>query len=439
MTHKGLPHVARLDLNRHLLSALQQYWPANAEAIAALPIRQMVFPDVCGSLQLAFIQVPAWARQCGVDGKIAVPREACPNPDAAVWEEVDWWLAAFLMLECWHERAWESEHGPIHSYSLRLSGWDARAWDHAWVNRIALFLRAWAAQQTLIPEDVLLGALPEAQLVMTHDVDAVSKTVPIRLKQGAFNLFNATRALSKGNVRLAMSRLGQAARFLFGSEDWWALDRLVEQERSAGIRSHFNFFADRRRKRLKRWLFDPGYDLLAPRVIRFIKQIHGGGWVIGLHPTFDAWQDPALIRAQRKGVEEASGTEVKTCRQHWLRFAWNRTWAAQQQAGIRLDTTLMFNDRPGFRAAAAIQWQPWNHATQAAHALQALPTVLMDSHVYDYQPLTEVERQNYMARWLGEIKQVHGQAAVLWHPHTLTRDYGWQTGFDGLLAEMKGM
>jgi len=439
MVHKGLPPVARMDLKRYLLCALQPYWTCNAEVVAALPIRGAAFPEVGGPLQLEFVLLPPWAGQCGVDGRIAVPREACLNPDAAAWEEVDWWLAAFLMLECWHERAWELEHGPIHSYSLRLSGWDARVWDHAWVNRIALFLRVWAAQQALTPADTLLGSLPEPKFVMTHDVDAVSKTMPIRLKQGAFNLFNAGRAMLKGDLRQAITRMGQAVRFLFGSEDWWTLDRLIEQERKAGIRSHFNFFADQRRKTLKRWLFDPSYDLFAPRLSRFIKQVHREGWIIGLHPTFDAWQDPASIRAQRNNLEAASGTEVQTCRQHWLRFAWSHTWAAQQQASIRLDTTLMFNDRSGFRAAAAMQWQPWNPATQSAHSLQVLPTVLMDSHVYDYQPMAETERQTYMARWLDEIKQVHGQAAFLWHPHTLTRDYGWQLGFDQLLAEMKGI
>jgi hypothetical protein len=386
---------------------------------------------------LQSISLPDWGEHLGVEGVILVPVEACSQGDN--WDQVDWWLAAFLLLECWHERVWEQQHGPIHSYSFRLKGWDARVWDHAWVNRIALFFRAWGEQQALTPADRLFGLLPEPKFVMTHDVDAVSKTIPIRLKQGAFSLFNAGRAMLKGDVRPAITCMGQAVRFMFGGEDWWALDRVIEQERKAGIRSHFNFFADQRCKTFKRWLFDPGYDLFALRLSRFIKQIYKEGWVIGLHPTYDAWQDTALIEAQRKNVETVSGAEVQTCRQHWLRFSWDHTWAAQQQAGIQLDTTLMFNDRPGFRAAAAIQWQPWNTATQSAHALQALPTILMDSHIYDYQSLAEVERQTCMARWLGEIKQVHGQVALLWHPHTLTRDYGWQIGFAELLAEMQSM
>jgi hypothetical protein len=436
MLNRSLPPVAGEDLKRHVLSALQRYWSSNAGAVAGLPVRKVLFPDVSGPLRLVFVVLPDWARGCGVDGRLAVPREACLNPEAPVWENVDWWLAAFLMLECWHERNWELNHGPIHSYSLRLSGWDARIWDHAWVNRIALFFRKWAARQSYRLEGELLGALPEPEFVMTHDVDAVSKTVPIRLKQGVFNLFNAGRAMARGNVRLAMIRLAQAVRFLFGSENWWTFDRLIEQERKAGIRSHFNFFFDRRPRTFMRWLFDPGYDISTPQLSRFIKKIHEGGWVVGLHPTFDAWQDPMLIYAQRKGVESILGAEVKTCRQHWLRFAWGSTWAAQSQAGIHLDTTLMLNDRPGFRAAVADSWAPWNPEAGCAHNLSVLPTVLMDSHLYDYHQMTALEIRAAILAWLGEVRAVGGKITVVWHPHTLTDDYGWTDGFMELVHTM---
>lgn len=438
MVDSGLPPVAREDLKSHVLSALQQYWPSNPEAVAGLPIRERVFPKVSGPLRLVFVVLPEWANECGVDGSMAIPREACLDPNDAAWQDVDWWLAAFLMLECWHERVWELEHGPIHSYSLHLNEWDARIWDHAWVNRIALFFRRWAEKEASIPESVLLGLLPKPEFVMTHDVDAVSKTISIRLKQCAFNLFNASRAVAGGNLRQAKDRLSQAARFLFSGENWWTFDQLIQHERKAGIRSHFNFYSDRRPKTFARWLFDPGYDISSPRLSNFIKKIHSEGWVIGLHPAFDAWQDPALIRAQRSNVESIVGTEVKTCRQHWLRFGWGHTWTAQSEAGIRLDTTLMFNDRPGFRTAAALSWAPWNPAEGRAHHLSVLPTVLMDSHLYDYQPMSATERRMALKRWLSEIAAVGGKAAVLWHPHTLSSDYGWLEGFLDLLDELRG-
>jgi hypothetical protein len=65
-----------------------------------------------------------------------------------------------------------------------------------------------------------------------------------------------------------------------------------------------------------------------------------------------------------------------------------------------------------------------------------LPTLLMDSHLYDYQPLQREERGRSIAHWLDELAAVGGQCAVLWHPHTLSRDYGWRDGLDELIAQM---
>jgi hypothetical protein len=101
---------------------------------------------------------------------------------------------------------------------------------------------------------------------------------------------------------------------------------------------------------------------------------------------------------------------------------------------LRHDTTLMFNDRPGFRTAAALSWHPWDHQRQAPHVIHVTPSILMDSHLYDYQPLAPAARRAAIAGWLDEVRQVGGHVAVLWHPHTLSGDYDWAAGFDELLA-----
>ena len=57
----------------------------------------------------------------------------------------------------------------------------------------------------------------------------------------------------------------------------------------------------------------------------------------------------------------------------------------------------------------------------------------MDSHLYDYAELSATEREQQIKRWVGEVFAVGGQATVLWHPHTLSKDYGWKEGFETLL------
>lgn len=435
MPNKTLPLPSNEYIQAHVCIALSHYWSKCSLTPSMLPIVDAQPQIIAGPLKLYAVSLPDWALKHGVDGKLLIPIEACNGIDN--WQLVDWWLAVFLLLECWHERTWELNHEPIHSYSFRLDGWDTRVWDRAWVNRIALFLRAWAAREQTKDADQLFGPLPVAEVLMTHDVDAICKTLPIRFKQGAFNLFNAGRHLVHADVRMAVKKFKNAAHFLLGREDWWTFNSLLVQEEQVGIHAHFHFYADNRKKTLKRWLFDPDYDIRDVRVQKLMQQIKSHGGVVGLHPTYDAWDAPDIIRQQREHLATTTNQLVTACRQHWLRFSWKSTWSAQEKAGIEYDTTLMFNDRSGFRASAALAWQPWNQDSQQAHCLTQLPTVLMDSHLYDYQTLSESERRTSICHWIEEVCAVHGQIAVLWHPHTLTNDYGWSEGFRYLISSMK--
>jgi hypothetical protein len=428
------PNLIRI----HVLESLSRYWAEAAIPIASLPIDILkTSPRIEPPLRLVSVALPDWARKDGVNEEILIPTEAQGRlgfGGKTTWQNVDWFMAAFLLLECWHERIWEYGHGPIHSYSFRLKEWDARAWSHAWVNRIALFLRCWAAHNQNTTPEALFGPLPASNVLMTHDVDAVEKTLAIRLKQSAFNAINALRLLARGKPKASICCVRQCLRFLFGKEDWWQFDLLLSAEAAANIQSLFNFHADLTPKTLKRWLFDPGYDIKQPRIKTLIAELHRRGHQIGLHPGFESWDDLTEVAEQKRNLESISGVSINACRQHWLRFSWQATWSSQEQGGLHSDTTLMFNDRPGFRNSSALRWQPWNAKSNTQHQITAQPSVLMDSHLYDYQPFSDAERRSEMRYWLAECQTIHGEVAVLWHPHTLTKDYGWESGFNELLT-----
>jgi hypothetical protein len=433
----GLPSPS--SIRDHVLTALGGYWQNNPVSVGRLPIAQIEVNSIDGPLRLIEVELPKWASSCGINGFLLIPVEAAnSNQKATVdWQCVDWWLATFLLLEAWHERVWEHQYGPIHSYSFHLKGWDQRAWQYAWVNRIGLFLRNWAANQSKSDTTLYLGVLPQSKVHLTHDVDAINKTTPIRIKQALFNLFNAMQSLRYGHFKRAAKQIQKATRFLVGREDWWVFERLQHLEAEAGIRATYHFHADCTPKTLKKWLFDPSYDVAAPKQQALLKQLIAEGHSIGLHPGFDAWQDAGKIAAQRSSVEQAAGVQVTHCRQHWLRFSWQATWSAQQSAGLTHDTTLMFNDRAGFRNSSALRWHPWQMEGNNKSHLVAMPSVFMDSHFYDYQYMSSAARRSAMQHWIQECHSVSGEAAILWHPHTLTGDYGWSGGFKDAIELIK--
>lgn len=435
--HDRMPTLPRVEtLREHVIASLQRYWRVNADAVRTLPVQTAHTTDINLPLRLGEVPLPDWGEDCGVQGKLLVPCEACVAAPGD-WKNTDWWLAAFLLLEGWHERLFEAQNKPVHSYSVKLRDWDSRAWDRAWVNRIALFLRRWAAKERSRPEEELFGPLPEPEILLTHDVDAVRKTGAIRIKQTLFQLFNALRFLINGNPSNARDRLAKAASFLFRNGRWQLFEKLFEQESEASLKACFNIYADERPKNFTRLLFDPGYKLSDTQIERLLHTVDKEGMLLGLHPSYDSWNDGEKIRVQKQVLENKTGRKIGICRQHWLRFSWETTWSSQEEAGLELDTTLMFNDRSGFRNSAALQWRPFHPDKGCAHTLEALPSIFMDSHFYDYRPVSDTERRNAIDEWIEEVRLVGGQAALLWHPHTLSDDYGWRIGLQDVIQALR--
>jgi len=436
------PEPCPLEVRRrYVLDALGRYWPAGPEAVAGLAIPQVGVPDA-EPLPPRFeaVGLPPWAEEVGVGGRLLIPSRFVLPGGGPPWARTDWLGATFWFLNGLAERALESRRGPIHSYAYRLKGWPPEAWERAWVNRIALFLRRWAARDRQADEVQLLGPLPEPEILVTHDVDAIAKTLAIRTKQAAFHAFRAGRALGGGRPRHAIATLGQAARFLLSRGDYWAFDRIAALEERCGIRSHFYVYGAGGgwRRGPRQLLLDPAYDVAAPRLSGKIRELRARGWTIGVHLSCSSWRDPVAMGRERARVQEALGAPVVHCRQHWLGFSWEQTWAAQEEAGLCADATLGFNDRPAFRNSAALAFRPWDPRNERPMGLTALPMVAMDSHFYDYQECSEAERQEQMRRWVDEIRAVRGVATVIWHQRVLSPDYGWQPAFEALLSMIAG-
>ena len=424
-----------------LLDALARYWPLGPGPVAALALRSPPWPAREPlPPALTMVALPEWAASIGVDGALLVPAHRVAPGIEEPWRRTDWLGAAFWYLAGVAEREPERVRGPIHSYAFRLRGWDTRLWDHAWVNRIALFLRRWAAREHGVDERALLGPLPPPETVLTHDIDALFKTMAIRIKRGAFLAFQAMRAVRRGRLARSAELAAGAVRFVLAAGDYDRWPALLATARAAGL-SPWVFVAGGRggwRRNPVALLFDPAYGADARQSRELLALLRNEGWPIGLHPSFSSWDSPADLGDEKARLESAAGGPVSACRQHWLRFSWRDTWAAQQKAGLQVDATLGFNDRPGFRCGAALRFRPWDGRRGAAMDIEALPLVLMDSHLYDYADLDAEQRERAIAAMVEEVRAVGGTASFLWHPHTLSPDFGWEAGFHALLRALAG-
>ena len=280
----------------------------------------------------------------------------------------------------------------------------------------------------------MFGPAPRGRILLTHDVDAVRKTSAIRIKQAAFHCFNALRrAASPASRSRAGESLRRASTMLFRRESYFQFAQIASAERLASRRSIFNVCAP---GQPRRWLMDPSYDIESPRLRRTLSTLHLEGWGVGVHPSYDAWRDPAEIRGQMERIAAAIGHRPVVGRQHWLRFSWRDTWRAQERAGLQLDSTAGFNDRPGFRLGSALVARPWLRGSTEgpADTLQVVPMVLMDSHLHDYGDLDQTTRHDAIRGWMSEVAFVGGAVSVVWHQRVFGNDYGWGESYHDLLG-----
>ncbi len=108
MKNKELKLPNNKLIKDHAIQSLKRYWQSNSDLIKDLPIQQKNSVEINNSLELVEIKLPPWAESFGVNGALLVPVESVIKE--IKWDSVDWWLAIFLLMECYHERKFEESN-----------------------------------------------------------------------------------------------------------------------------------------------------------------------------------------------------------------------------------------------------------------------------------------------------------------------------------------
>lgn len=431
-----------INAQDYCLAQCKRYWPKGATSLSGLSIAQSP-SDCLGETipALVMVTMPPWALDLAPQGQMLIPEGLLVAGGGDPWERVDWWQSLAWFLRGGLEAAFERMHGPIHSYSYRLHNFPPELWQFAWANRMALFLRRYASRRAARDETEMFGPLPPARLIMTHDVDAIDKTVAITIKQSSFLFYQTIRELLHLRFAYAWTNAQRLFSFLTLRCNYReALMSLCEMETQLSIAAIYHFAALNLKQRS--WvsrLLDPSYDLLDSSVQELLREITGRGHTIGLHPSFESWNDELTMTQQRCKLAAITRQQILVSRQHWLRFSWHSTWQCLVKAGITFDSTLGFNDRPGFRVGAALRYQPWIPGSDDSLKIDIVPLILMDSHIFDYSSLKPEQQESTIQSIIDELVFVHGEAAILWHPHTLSEDYGWSPSFLAVLKYVVSM
>jgi len=237
--------------------------------------------------------------------------------------------------------------------------------------------------------------------VLTHDVDNLRK----------YTFDNGIRKLIRGKegFKNAFYDIGRSFLRDNTKDPYWSFDSFVALERQIGASSTFYIISESKNRR-----YDPYYSLNA-ELKRQLHDLSVSGWDIGLHGSYDSFNNKDVLKKEKDILEKALGRQVFGTRQHYLRFSVEHTSQVQEQAGFKHDSTLGYNEDIGFRAGLAAPFFPYDSQNKKRSDILELPLAIMDGSLFNSRQYSKEEAFKKSVELIDQVESVGGLVVILWH------------------------
>jgi hypothetical protein len=250
---------------------------------------------------------------------------------------------------------------------------------------------------------------------VSHDVDQVSRY------QTRSNFYQYLRAiggdLSRGFIKdLIYSPLS----YFYNQENiplydpYNTFNWLMDISEENNIKSTFNFICGKSSKN------NAEYHIEDNRIKNLIRKIHDRGHIIGLHPSYDCYDDPDLIKKELNQLYKVLQSlnikqETRNSRMHYLRWKTPDTLRYLNSAGINKDSTLGYADYAGFRCGTCHSYAGYDLINRKILDIRIEPLIIMDCTLFDYMGLNYEQAYDFAIDIKRKCQKVDGQFNILWH------------------------
>jgi len=291
--------------------------------------------------------------------------------------ELDMFSTCFFMLTRWEE--YVNKNRDKHN---RFPATQSLAYQEGFLNRPIVNEKIEELKEKLLAVDgSLIFKKKEFELVITHDVDEVnfwkSKKQLLKILVGDM--------LKRKDINLAFNRIKEyylvsqgKIKDPFDTFDWF-IDRSKELE----ITSRFYFMSGGVTK------YDNRYDISTQKSL--IEKIKNTGNIIGIHPSYNAYNDSQQFKKEKELLEKVCGCKITEGREHYLRFEVPTTWQIWEDNDMKVDSTCGYAEKEGFRCGTGDEFSVFNILTQEKLNLKERPLIYMDDTSFFYQELSEEE------------------------------------------------
>lgn len=252
----------------------------------------------------------------------------------------------------------------------------------------------------------------------THDVDYIRKWRPGIIRR------EVERSLRE------VTRIAEVVRQLRRGDPFVAsLHEMMDEVERVGGRSTWLLKAGGRDAR------DVPYSLDSNVLRRFIEQASARGFELGLHPSYHASTDAERLAAERDRLAAHLPYPPSSIRSHYLRFGLPETIRLYENAGFRIDSTLGFPDREGFRFGTCQPFRLFDVENDRETELWEVPLTFMDASLFNRRRLSVEEAIARTVMLLEACRTYGGVCVGLWHNVLADElDYpGWRRHFREVL------
>jgi hypothetical protein len=314
-------------------------------------------------------------------------------------EDLDIFAQCFFMLSRWEE--YVNKNRDSHN---RFPATESLAFKEGFLDRPIVNEQIEKLKNMLLELDSSIKFREkEFQLILTHDVDNLyfwkSKKQLLHIVVGDI--------LKRKNLLLAYRRIkeyiavkSEKIKDPFDTFDW-----LMDRSEEIGVKSRFYFMSGGVTQ------YDNNYKIDEPKALELIEKIKKRGHVIGIHPSYNAYNDSMQFQKERELLEQITKEKIVEGREHYLRFEVPTTWQIWEDNGMEVDSTCGYADREGFRCGTGDEFSVFNILTREKLKLKERPLIVMDCGLFEYNGYTYKEAKAK----LNSLWKKSTLFTLLWH------------------------
>ena len=252
------------------------------------------------------------------------------------------------------------------------------------------------------------------QCYFTHDVDEVFRFdkwyAVFRILLGDLLLRKSFRA-AKQTVKHYLQRIKD-----YKNDPSYTFEYLYELAKANQCHSSFYFLP------CKKGEFDYRYCIDQPKVIEVVQNLARKDCVIGFHPSYEAYNDKHQFEKELQRLTGISDAVIQEGRHHYLRIKLPDTLRIWEANGLKIDSSLGFNQHIGFRCGICFPFHPFDYEKRTTLQLIERPLICMEVALR-----RQTENPDEFEQKLIDLAKVvahyHGDFVLLWHNNNIHHPY----------------